>query len=391
MTKTITDIDGVFASGIHAGIKPSAKDLAYIFVPGAVASAGTFTLNKFIAPPLIHTKKLLGKNVLKAVIVNSGNANAATGEKGLKDAKKTAELAAQKLGISASEVGIASTGIIAVPLPIDKIKTGIEKMLKNPLQKNGLGAAEAIMTTDLVSKTVFLEKKIGKLNMIVSGIAKGSGMIAPNMATMLGFFVTNVKLTKAECSRFLKLAVEDSFNMITVDSDTSTNDMVLLFSTGDVKLQKKDLSAFLKLLTEACIDLAKKIVADGEGATRVVEFVVKGALTKKDAKTVAFNVLNSPLVKTAIHGADPNWGRIFAAAGKDPSVKFSPEKVDLFFADHQLVSKGKTLPYNTQEIVSVLKQNFVTITLNLNAGKLSARAWGCDLSKAYIDINTKYN
>ncbi|MGE4170749.1 MAG: bifunctional glutamate N-acetyltransferase/amino-acid acetyltransferase ArgJ [Candidatus Margulisiibacteriota bacterium] len=390
----ITDLDGVYAAALASGIKPNKLDLGYIFVPGAVASAGVFTQNKVAAPCVVFNKKNNDRHIVKAVVVNAGNANAATGEQGAKDVKKTAALAAEKLGLLPSEVAVASTGIIGVPLPMDKVEAGLNTLLKTPKVRHGDVLAKAIMTTDLCVKEVFVQKKIGKKNIVVAGMAKGSGMIAPNMATMLGFLVTNANLDHAHLQEALSHAVNRSFNMISVDTDTSTNDMVLIQATGERQFSVQDKAewqAFLDLLTEACTHLAKLIAKDGEGATKLIEVTVNQAASVKDAKRLALSIVNSPLVKTAIHGADPNWGRVMAAAGKVEEAKLNPAKATLHFGEVLVFEKGAPTAFDVKALRTMLSGDTVQITLNLNLGKSAATAWGCDLTKGYIDINTQYS
>jgi glutamate N-acetyltransferase/amino-acid N-acetyltransferase len=297
--KPITDINGVYSSGIHAGFKAEKLDLSYIYVPEAVASAGVFTTNQFCSETIIHTKKIMKRNILKVMIINAGNANTGTGKAGKLAVKETVRYTSEKLGLKQNEVGIASTGIIGVTLPMDVMTTGLAQLLKNPLQTEGTKTAQAILTTDTCTKTVFLEKKIGKKTIQIAGICKGSGMIAPNMATMLAYIVTNVHIDNSQFQPYLKEAVDDSFNMITVDSDTSTSDMVVAFATGEHKISYRDqgqVNDFKSLLAEACQALSTQIVEDGEGASKLIELTVSGAATKQDAKKVAMSVLNSPLV-----------------------------------------------------------------------------------------------
>lgn len=382
--KTITDIDGVYASGIHCGIKKSKKDLAYIFIPNAYSSAGVFTQNQFAAPSIHYNKKIIKRNLLKAVIINSGNANAGTGEQGFTNVKKAAKLTAQKLNLNPNEVAVSSTGIIGEQLPIEKIESGIEKLLANPKKKEGTIAAEAILTTDLFKKEAFYEKD----GIIVAGFTKGSGMLAPNMATMLCYLVTNAKVPTKKLQKMLTETVNISFNMTTVDNDTSTNDMTLAFSTGE---KEADLKLVQDLMTKACIDLTKQMAVDGEGAQHLIEINVQNAASYKDARKIALNIANSPLVKTAIAGEDPNWGRIIAAAAKDPKIKINLKKLDLSIQDTLIYSKEKIVLKNREDLGKKLKSKEIKINLDLNLGKSQATAWGCDLTHDYININTKYS
>ncbi|MBT5953278.1 bifunctional glutamate N-acetyltransferase/amino-acid acetyltransferase ArgJ [bacterium] len=408
-----TVLKGVFTNGIHCGIKKKKRDLSFIYVPNVFATAGVFTKNKMVAASVVHTKKCLKSNNLKAVIINSGNANAATGKQGELDVKETSKLAADYFGINRSEVGIASTGIIGKTLDMDSLRSGLENLLtifkKKPevivpdkklseeifdTLKNGKATADAILTTDLVEKTSTRTVKIGKKNITVTGMTKGSGMIAPNMATTLLFLVTNATIPKNELQEYLNKAINRSFNMLSVDTDTSTNDMGLLFSTGEYKFDsasKDGRDLFQELLSNVCIDLAKKIAMDGEGATKMIEVRVNEAQSVLDAKKVALNVVNSPLVKTAIFGEDPNWGRIVASACKDPSVKINPSKMDVSIDGVLVYSKGNPVDLDESEIASIFKAKEVTIELVLGIGTSSSVSWGCDLTHGYIDINTEYS
>jgi glutamate N-acetyltransferase / amino-acid N-acetyltransferase len=328
------------------------------------------------------------------VIMNSGNANAGTGELGTRNTKKMARLTADKISLDASEVGVASTGVIGKQLPMDLIEAGIDSLLAKPLAQEGSAAAEAILTTDTCIKEVYFEEVINGKKVVVAGISKGSGMLAPNMATTLTYLVTNANLLAKDLQSSLEQAIDDTYNMTSVDTDTSTNDMALIISTkkeGVAIKTREEKKAFLALLTKVCCALCKMIATDGEGATKLIEVQVNGAVSKKDARKIAMNVVNSPLVKTAIYGEDPNWGRVIAAAGKAPEVKLNTNKFDLYFGDVQILAKGNPVDCNTEQLVSLLKKNKIYITIDLNLGDFKAVAWGCDLTKGYIDINTKYN
>jgi len=392
--KSITNLPGVYASALAAGIKVNGKeDLAFVFVPEAYASAGIFTQNSFCAAPVLLSRAALKQGTIKAVILNAGNANAGTGKEGLRHAKETASHAAKLLGLKTTEVAIASTGVIGKPLPIDKLIAGLQKLLAEPLVKNGRAAAEAVMTTDLSRKEVYFTGKVGGHTVTVAGFAKGSGMIAPNMATTLGVLATDAKISRALLQRLLRRAADDTINMTSVDTDTSTNDTLLVFATGKTgpKINsKKHVQEFLSLLTSACQGIARHLAADGEGATKLIEVVVQGARTLREARIIAKNIVNSPLVKTAIHGSDPNWGRVLAAAGKDPAVKVNPNKVDLTFAGATVMRRGAIVPHDRKQIRKLLSTKEVRILINLNLGASSATAWGCDLTHGYVDINVSY-
>ncbi|MCP4051306.1 MAG: bifunctional glutamate N-acetyltransferase/amino-acid acetyltransferase ArgJ [bacterium] len=395
MKKTITDIKGIYANGINCGLKYKNKDLAFIYVPDAFSSAGVFTRNKFAAPCVHHTGKCIKKGTVKAVIINSGNANAETGEEGIRNTKKTAKLAASILGLNTEEVAVASTGIIGTQLPMEKMTAGIEKILADPFVTEGSAAAEAVLTTDTHTKEVYVEEKIGNETIRIAGISKGSGMLAPNMATTLTYLLTNAMIDKTHLQKLFIEVMDDTYNMTSVDTDTSTNDMALIVSTRDegVPLKtKKDMAEFKVLLKKACIKLCKMIATDGEGATKLIEVSVNGAASRYDARKIAKNIVDSPLVKTAVHGADPNWGRVIAAAGKDPDIKLNPGKVELYFGEEKVLDKGTPVDdADRKKMIDILSKKKVEIILNLNIGKTSAVAWGCDLTKGYIDINTQYS
>ncbi|NQY75158.1 MAG: bifunctional glutamate N-acetyltransferase/amino-acid acetyltransferase ArgJ, partial [Candidatus Margulisbacteria bacterium] len=378
----------------HCGIKNTQADLAYIFVPNCKGSAGLFTRNKFVSPTITHTKKALKNNILKAVIINSGNANAGTGLEGIGVVKQTASQAASLLGITSHEVVVASTGPIAKPMPLNALTEGLNAMLAQPMTQNGHKAATAILTTDTFSKEAFHEAEIAHHTIQIAGMTKGSGMIAPNMATTLTFLATNANLHSSRLHKMLQKAVDISFNMLSVDTDTSTNDMILIFSTGEHSFNvrsNEELSSFQTLLNETCINLTKQIAKDGEGSKKMIEVCVLNSASVSDARKIALNIVNSPLVKTAIHGANPNWGRVLAAAGKDPSVKLNPHKIDLHFGDFQVLAKGEPIPFNNQVLEEILGKDTIHICFNMNIGHATATSWGCELTKGYININTDYN
>jgi len=379
-----TEIEGVYAAGIHCGIKKDKLDLCLVYVPEASASAGVYTQNKFRAACVDFNEANSKTATAKAILINSGNANAATGIEGKENCIKCARQIAAELKIEQKEVLIASTGIIGVQLPIEKIQDGITKLCVQPKVKQADSATEAILTLDTKTKKSFHKKE----NLIVAGFAKGAGMISPNMATMLGFVFTNAKLNNASLKNKLQLACNKSFNMISVDTDTSTNDLVTIISTGEVEVDEKE---FQTLLDSCCIDLAKQIAADGEGAEKLIEANIKNAASEQEAKIVAKNIINSPLVKTAIHGSDPNWGRLIMAIGKEPSVRFDTEKIEISLAGQKVFKAGKAADFERDNLKQLLNSNNVIIDVDLSNGSSSATAWGCDLTKKYIDINTDYN
>ncbi|MCB0322342.1 MAG: bifunctional glutamate N-acetyltransferase/amino-acid acetyltransferase ArgJ, partial [Bdellovibrionales bacterium] len=298
------------------------------------------------------------------------------------------------LALEPEQVAVASTGIIGVQLPMETLLTGLDSLLRQPRAQDGVGAAEAIMTTDLVRKEVFLERQIGGTSVAIAGMAKGSGMIAPNMGTMLAYLALSVPVPQELLQELFAEACDASFNMVSVDSDTSTSDMALLFATGNqvLSFDRLDIRAPLAaLVTEACVELAKMIARDGEGAEKLIEVRVRNATTLPEARRIALNIVNSPLVKTAVHGGDPNWGRIAMAVGKDPSVTVDPDRVDLFFGNEQVFRQGAPLPQARERVRKELAGPEVIITADLNLGAADAVAWGCDLTKRYVDINVDYS
>jgi glutamate N-acetyltransferase/amino-acid N-acetyltransferase len=375
--------------GIHTwGIRKGKHGLAIIHAEAKAAAV--YTQNKITAAPLQVTKKHLEQTggQIKAIVINSGNANAYTGQQGIKDAEQTAETLAEKLNCKKEEVLVASTGIIGQPLNTDLIKKQIEEIIPK-LKSNSTAsrkAAEAIMTTDTHPKQFAVETE-GSLR--VGGIAKGAGMIAPNMATMLAFLTTNAALSPRQLQKCLKNAVDKSFNMTIVDGDTSTNDMAILISTGK---KKCNTTQFQKTLDTVCIELAKMIARDGEGATKLIECTVSGAKTQQDARKTAHTILTSPLVKTAIFGEDPNWGRIIAAAGRS-GAEIQPEKITLTLSNPHtsttLIKNGQILPM-AEKTKQIMKTDTLRIHLDLGVGEHSATGWGCDLTYNYIKINAEY-
>lgn len=383
-------------AGIHAGIKKKEKkDLGLIYCEKPAVAAALFTQNKIAAAPVILGKKKIQKGLCQAVLVNSGSANCFTGEKGIKDADACAQMTGKFLGISKDLVLMSSTGVIGANLPMDKFKTGIPNIIKD-LSDDDKGLnnfANAILTTDTYKKIVKKSDKINDKKFSITGIAKGSGMIQPDMATLLVFICTDVNISAQDLKMCLSTACEKSFNRISIDGDTSTNDTVLSLANGtsNVKINNdKDKKIFQNLLDNLCFDLAKMLVKDGEGATKLVQIIVKGAQTKSDAFKASKTIANSNLVKTAIYGQDPNWGRIMAAAGRS-GADIVPEKLDLYFDDQPLVQKGRYLGLDAEKkVAQIMKKNEIIISLDLNLGEQTDSFLFCDFSENYVKINADY-
>lgn len=380
--------------GITAGIKKDGKkDLGIIFSARPASAAALFTENKVVAPPVIMGRERIKSGLCQAVIVNSGNANCFTGDQGLRDAAETARLAAHELNIPEALVMVASTGVIGAPLPMDKFRDAMAE-LTSEMQESGLeDFAQAILTTDLRIKTVSKKSSIKGEEFTVSGVAKGSGMIRPNMATMLAFICTDLDISSTLLKSSLKIACDQSFNRISVDGDTSTNDMVLAMANGMSNAaveESDDALEFQKILNEVMMELSKMIVRDGEGATKLVKIVVNGAVSAEDAYKVAEAVSHSNLVKTAIYGEDPNWGRITAAAGRS-GAEVDPGKIDLVFGDVALVKQGVWQGVDAEKrAAQIMKNSELDIFLDLNMGKFSDFYYFCDFSENYVKINANY-
>ena len=385
---TVTSPEGFFAGATSAGInkKDAGKlDLGILFSETPCAAAAVFTTNRIKAAPLVLSQQRLKKGMAGAVVVNSGNANAATGEKGLANAAEMAKLAADGIGILPDDVLVASTGVIGVPLPMKRIRANIEKIILT--RDGGNELARAIMTTDTVPKEIAVRVRVGDSEFTIGGIAKGSGMIHPDLATLLCFITTDAAVEKGFLKKALKKAVDVSFNMVSIDGDTSPNDMVLLMANGLAGNVPDD--AFQQGLEQVCIYLAKSIASDGEGATKLIEVTVAGAPSLAEARLAAKAVVSSSLVKAAVHGADPNWGRIMAAVGRS-GVEVVESKIDLDIGDIAVVKAGRLQPINQRGLVQLLKGKEVSISLNLDLGSAKATAWGCDLSEEYVTINSEY-
>lgn len=400
----VTFPKGFKATGKNVGLRNGKKDLALIYSESPAIAAAVFTKNVVKAAPVLWGQKLIKKGKpIRAVVINSGNANACTGEEGLLNTQKMAEKVAKCLSLKngASEVFVASTGVIGVPLNIDLVCKGIEKTYTDmgDEKKDGDSAAEAIMTTDTVQKQVALEFKT-KLGTIIriGGIAKGSGMIHPNMGTMLSFITTDANISSELLDKALKESVEDSYNMISIDGDTSTNDTVLVLANAmaeNMKIEEEndDFKLFKKALHFVNLSLAQQIVKDGEGAGKFITVEIKGAASKKDARLLSKSIITSNLVKTAFFGEDANWGRILAAMGYS-GANFNPEKVTIRFLNHissvELMKNGKPLQFDEKLALKILENDEIKVTALLKDGIAEATAWGCDLSYEYIKINADY-
>ncbi|MBE3581628.1 MAG: bifunctional glutamate N-acetyltransferase/amino-acid acetyltransferase ArgJ [Thermoanaerobacteraceae bacterium] len=392
----ITAPRGFRAAGVHAGLKKARKDLALIVSDNLAAAAAVYTTNKVQAAPLVVTREHLAGGYVRAVVVNSGNANACTGEEGLRDARCMAEVTAREVGCRPEEVVVASTGVIGVPLPMEKVTSGIRQAARNLSVEGSRDAAEAIMTTDRRVKEIAVRFNLGGRQVTIGGVAKGSGMIHPNMATMLAFITTDVEMTPADLRRALVAAVDATFNMVTVDGDTSTNDMVVILANGQAgagPTDDKEYALFAGALEYVCRYLARLIARDGEGATRLIEVEVHGARTREDARTIARAIARSNLVKSAVHGADANWGRILCAAGYS-EAELDPEKVDIFIQSpagrEQLAAGGRPFPFSEGKARDILAAEEVKIIVYLNQGSAAAEAYGCDLTCEYVTINASY-
>jgi len=391
---SVTSVAGIKATGIHSGIKRKRKDLALIVSDEPCNVAGTFTLNKVKAAPLLVSQELINKGgKVRAILVNSGNANACTGDRGLNDALESQKYCAEKLGIDQSEVVISSTGVIGEYLPMHILKTGIDSIVGQLTYTDGIKAAKAIMTTDLVEKTIAVKVQLSKGEITIGGIAKGSGMIMPNMATMLSFITTDAEVESTLLKKILLKSVQNSFNKISVDGDTSTNDMVVIMANGVSKINieenTEDSNLFFEALQTITIELAKKVVVDGEGATKLITVAVSGCENEEDANTIAKTISNSPLGKTAVYGSDANWGRILSAAGRS-GVDFDPSKVEIKFDDMTILGKDYYHEFDEDEATEILSKKEITISVNLNSGNGSSTWWTCDFSEKYVEINASY-
>jgi len=387
---------GFLAAGIHAGIKKaSVPDLALVVSLQEGSIAGVFTKNRVAAAPVLLDRLHLRHGIGRAIIINSGNANACTGARGLTDAKEMAGLVARRVGTAPRSVFVGSTGVIGQPLPMACLRRGIPTLVKRLRRSGGAEAARAILTTDTKAKQIAVRTRIAGRLVSVGGMAKGSGMIHPDMATMLAYLATDVAIEQRTLQRALLAAVARSFNCISIDGDTSTNDTVLCLANGMagtpvLRAGSPEFALFQRLLDHACFSLAMQVCRDGEGVTKVIEVVVTGARTQADARQVARTVATSNLVKTALFGEDANWGRIMAAIGRS-GVRIDPNKLELAFEGIPIVKEGTSLgPLAERRIAQIVRRKEFTVVAHLGQGQATARLWTTDLSDDYVRINATY-
>ncbi len=386
---------GFVAATTRCGLKKAGEDLALIVSERPAVAAAVFTQNLVVAPPVLVSRNHLRHKTHRAIIINAGCANAVTGDEGLQNSQDTTQMIADFFGFDAREILVCSTGVIGVQLNMEKLEAGIKTATANLAYENGTKIAEAIMTTDTRPKRAARTISLSGKRVTIAGIAKGAGMIHPNMATMLSVVMTDAAIGKKTLQAALNIAVNKSFNRVTIDGDTSTNDTLALFANGAAenalieKVTGDEFGKFVKGLTDVCQDLAKQIARDGEGATKLITIHVKNAPAEKIAHKIAETVATSPLVKTAIAGQDANWGRILAAAGR-AGVKFDVTKVDIKLGNLFVARKGSGLQFDEIKALEILKKDEVVITIDLHQGEASVTEWTCDFTEDYIRINADY-
>lgn len=386
---------GYRAAGIHCGIKHKKNDLALLVSDVPANAAGVYTTNAVQAAPLLVTKEAIAATgKMQAIIVNSGNANACTGKQGFLDAQTMQQMTADKLGIAPHLVGVASTGVIGEKMPMDCVKNGIPKLEPVAGLKGSIDFSQSILTTDTVSKNTAYRVDIDGKTVTIAGTAKGSGMIHPNMATMLGFVTTDAAIEADHLHAALTSVVDRTFNSITVDGDTSTNDMVVVMANGmaqndTLSPTHPDWAVFVQTLLHVCEDLGKMIAKDGEGATKLIEVEVSGAISDKEARAIAKTVVGSPLVKTAVFGCDANWGRILAAVGYSGAT-LDPGAIHIQIGNTTVVEDGEPSPFSEDELIEYLNQPEIKLKVNVHQGDGHGLAWGCDLTYDYVQINASY-
>jgi glutamate N-acetyltransferase/amino-acid N-acetyltransferase len=386
---------GFLAGTARCGLKKNGEDLAIIFSERPAIAAAVFTRNLVVAAPVLVSREHLRFRTHRAIVVNSGGANACTGEGGLNDARRTAQIVAEYFNCDEREVLVASTGVIGRRLDMGKVESGIRIATARLSRSNGARVAEAMMTTDTRPKRSSRIIKLGDQRVTIAGVAKGAGMIHPNMATLLSFVTTDIAINKAALREALRFAVDRSFNRVSIDGDTSTNDTLFVLANGCAdnhpitKAAGADFESFKNALTDVCRDLSIQIARDGEGARKLITIRVLHAPNEQIAHRIAETVATSPLVKTAIAGADANWGRILAAAGRS-GVKFDVSKVEIKIGNLAVARRGVGLEFDENRALEILKRGEVTVTINLNQGDAEAVEWTCDLTEGYIRINADY-
>jgi glutamate N-acetyltransferase/amino-acid N-acetyltransferase len=396
---SITSPKGYLAGACYVGVKSRKSekpDVTILYSQEPATCAALFTTNKFCAAPVLLGREVLKKGKARAVVINSGNANAATGEQGLANAKKVELLAEELLGLGEDEVFVSSTGVIGQQLPVEKVLEGVRRIVPNMTVEQGTDAAWAIMTTDLVKKEVAYELELSGGTIRIGAMAKGSGMIHPNMATTLSYVTTDAKVEAAVLQPLLKAAADKSFHMLTVDGDTSTNDSLFLFANGasGVAIEtEEDKAAFAALLDDICIDMARRIASDGEGATHLMIVEAKGLPTEQDARLVARSIAGSTLFKAAVFGRDANWGRIMAAAGYS-GADVDPTKADCILksaaGEVAVMEAGFGTDFSEELAKAVLTEHDITVVVDFHSGDGQATAFGCDLTYDYVKINGDY-
>jgi len=389
-------VNGFLFSGISAGIKKDGKrDLGLIYSEVPAQVAGVFTTNAVKAAPVLLGMERMKRGLCQALVVNSGNANACTGDKGVRDARRVSLLAAKRLGIGEQLVFLSSTGVIGVPLPMNKIEVGIPKLIEDLSSDGWMRTVEAIMTTDTFPKVEVATCRIKGRSVKICGMVKGAGMIRPNMATMLSFLVTDANIKTSLLQQMLQRASEDSYNRITVDGETSTNDTVLLLANGKsahppLNRMDREGEIFQSMLSAVCRKLAMSVVRDGEGATKFIEILIRGGQSKEDAKLAAYAIAHSPLVKTAFFGMDANWGRILCALGHS-GIQMNPNRIDVLFDKIPIVKNGMGVGRRMEEKASqVLRKKSFKVIVDLHQGKAEFSVFTTDLSIDYVKINASY-
>jgi len=391
----VTAPKGFLAAGVACGLKKDGKkDLAIVYSEDPAAAAGVFTTNIVKGHSLQVTMEHIKNGYAQAIVINSGNANACVGEQGMKDAREMAELTAQLLDCPPEDVLVGSTGVIGSRLNMPLIRSGIRTAVASLSAEGGRDAQEAIMTTDLVAKEIAVELEIQDETVRIGAMAKGSGMIHPNMATMIGVITTDANISKSLLDKALRETVMHTFNRVSVDGDTSVCDMVIILANGQannagIVREGMEYEKFKDALDQVCTHLARMIARDGEGATKLVEIVAQGAINAEDAYKVVSAIAKSPLVKTAIFGEDANWGRIITAAGYS-GASFDPNLVDIFIGDLMVCQNGTALNFDENAAKKILQRKEVKITINLKRGTFSDRMWTCDFSYDYVKINGSY-